>query len=43
MSELSRPTRLPPRDLLSLGLLGLRTRKMRAGLSALGISIGIAP
>ncbi|WP_328603162.1 ABC transporter permease [Amycolatopsis sp. NBC_00345] len=30
------------RDLLSVGLLGLRTRKARAALSALGISIGIA-
>ncbi|MGW5619296.1 ABC transporter permease [Streptomyces olivaceus] len=29
-------------DVLSLGMLGLRTRKMRAMLSALGISIGVA-
>ena len=38
----SQPVRLAPTDLLALGLLGLRTRKMRAVLSALGISIGIA-
>ncbi|MBK3574890.1 ABC transporter permease [Streptomyces sp. MBT65] len=38
----SRPVRLAPLDLLGLGLLGIRTRKMRAALSALGISIGIA-
>ncbi|MEU1162651.1 ABC transporter permease, partial [Streptomyces sp. NPDC005921] len=31
-----------PLDLLGLGLLGIRTRKLRAALSALGISIGIA-
>ena len=35
-------TRLGPRDLLGLGLIGIRTRKLRAVLSALGISIGIA-
>jgi putative ABC transport system permease protein len=34
--------RLRPADLLRVALLGLRTRKMRAALSALGISIGIA-
>ncbi|MFI5927787.1 ABC transporter permease [Micromonospora sp. NPDC051543] len=34
--------RLTPLDLLELGLLGLRTRTVRAALSALGISIGIA-
>ncbi|MFG1871913.1 ABC transporter permease [Micromonospora arborensis] len=38
----SRPTRLAPTDVLRLGLLGLTTRRMRAVLSALGISIGIA-
>ncbi|MCX4993622.1 ABC transporter permease [Streptomyces sp. NBC_00568] len=40
----ARPTtvRLTPLDLLGLGLLGIRTRKVRAALSALGISIGIA-
>jgi len=37
-----RPVRLSPLDLLGLGLLGIRTRKMRAALSALGIAIGIA-
>jgi len=37
-----RPVRLAPLDLLSVGLLGIRTRRMRAALSALGISIGIA-
>ncbi|MFE7120060.1 ABC transporter permease [Streptomyces sp. NPDC057654] len=37
-----RPVRLSPGDILRLGLLGVRTRKMRAALSALGISIGIA-
>jgi putative ABC transport system permease protein len=34
--------RLTPGDVLRLGLLGLRTRKTRAALSALGIAIGIA-
>lgn len=34
--------RLAPGDVLRLGLLGLRTRKLRAVLSALGISLGIA-
>ncbi|WP_052853196.1 MULTISPECIES: FtsX-like permease family protein [Streptomyces] len=38
----SRPVRLAPSDVLRLGLLGIRTRRMRAALSALGISIGIA-
>ena len=38
----TRPVRLAPLDLLGLGLLGIRTRRMRAALSALGISIGIA-
>ncbi|MFC9972471.1 ABC transporter permease [Spirillospora sp. NPDC127200] len=33
---------MTPRDLLSLGLLGLRARKPRAALSALGVAIGIA-
>ena len=36
------PARLGPADLLRVALLGIRTRKMRAALSALGISIGIA-
>ncbi|RQW99560.1 ABC transporter permease, partial [Micromonospora inaquosa] len=38
----TRSTRLAPTDVLRLGLLGLTTRRMRAVLSALGISIGIA-
>ncbi|MEV7784537.1 ABC transporter permease [Streptomyces sp. NPDC088106] len=38
----TKPACLAPSDLLGLGLLGLRTRKLRAALSALGISIGIA-
>ncbi|MFD5425451.1 ABC transporter permease [Streptomyces sp. NPDC127084] len=37
-----RRVRLSPADLLRLGLVGIRTRRMRAALSALGISIGIA-
>lgn len=37
-----KPVRLSFLDLLGLGLLGLRTRKLRAALSALGISIGVA-
>jgi putative ABC transport system permease protein len=36
------PVRLAPADILRLGLLGISTRKLRAALSALGISIGIA-
>jgi putative ABC transport system permease protein len=40
--ELSRPVRLGPADLITIGLVGLRTRKLRAALSALGIAIGIA-
>ena len=35
-------SRLLPRDLLRLAFVGLRTRKLRAALSVLGISIGIA-
>jgi putative ABC transport system permease protein len=42
MNEPLRPTRLAPIDLLALGLIGIRTRKLRAALSALGIAIGIA-
>ncbi len=38
----ARPVRLTPVDLLSLGTLGIRTRRMRAVLSALGIAVGIA-
>jgi putative ABC transport system permease protein len=37
-----RAVRLAPLDLLGLGLLGIRIRRLRAALSALGISIGIA-
>jgi putative ABC transport system permease protein len=33
--------RLPPRELFGVALQGLRTRKLRAALSALGIAIGI--
>jgi putative ABC transport system permease protein len=36
------PRRLAPADLLRLASVGLRTRKLRAGLSALGIAIGVA-
>jgi putative ABC transport system permease protein len=35
-------SRLTGRDLLRVGSLGLRTRRVRAALSALGISVGIA-
>jgi putative ABC transport system permease protein len=48
-AEVSAPTtsgridtpRLSPRELLGVALLGLRTRRLRAALSALGIAIGI--
>jgi putative ABC transport system permease protein len=36
------PARLPARDLARVAGAGLRTRRLRAGLSALGISIGVA-
>jgi putative ABC transport system permease protein len=36
------PARLRPTDLARLATVGLRTRKLRAGLSALGIAIGVA-
>jgi putative ABC transport system permease protein len=36
------PARLRPSDLAGLAVVGLRTRKLRAGLSALGIAIGVA-
>jgi putative ABC transport system permease protein len=36
------PRRLRPSDLARLAGVGLRTRKLRAGLSALGIAIGVA-
>jgi len=35
-------SRLHPRDLVGVSGIGLRTRRLRAGLSALGIAIGIA-
>ncbi|MFF3652606.1 ABC transporter permease [Streptomyces sp. NPDC002181] len=38
----TRPVRLSPVDVLALGMLGIRTRRIRAALSALGISLGIA-
>jgi putative ABC transport system permease protein len=36
------PVRLRPSDLAGLASIGLRARKLRAGLSALGIAIGVA-
>jgi putative ABC transport system permease protein len=36
------PARLGPGDLARLAAVGLRTRKLRAGLSALGVAIGVA-
>jgi putative ABC transport system permease protein len=36
------PARLRPGDLMGLASIGLRTRKLRAALSALGIAIGVA-
>jgi putative ABC transport system permease protein len=36
------PARLRPGDLAALASIGLRTRKLRAALSALGIAIGVA-
>ena len=36
-----RRARLPARELFGVALQGLRTRKLRAALSALGIAIGI--
>ena len=36
------PARLRPGDLAGLAIVGLRTRKLRASLSALGIAIGVA-
>ncbi|BCL16687.1 ABC transporter permease [Micromonospora sagamiensis] len=40
--ERLRPARMHPRDVLRVGGVGLRTRPLRAFLSALGIAIGIA-
>ncbi|MFJ7909540.1 ABC transporter permease [Kitasatospora sp. NPDC096204] len=42
MTPAPRRTRLRPTDLLRLGMIGPRTRRMRSALSALGISLGIA-
>ncbi len=42
MLELPKPVRLGPRELLSLGTVGLRTRPVRTVLAAVGIAIGIA-
>ncbi|MGW6705909.1 ABC transporter permease [Streptomyces sp. NPDC054956] len=42
MSPSRRRTRLRPADLLRLGMIGPRTRKVRSALSALGICLGIA-
>jgi putative ABC transport system permease protein len=42
MNATVKPVRLSAPDLLRLGLLRARTRPMRAALSALGISIGVA-
>jgi putative ABC transport system permease protein len=41
-TAISRRRRLQPSDLTRLATAGLRTRKLRAGLSALGIAIGVA-
>jgi putative ABC transport system permease protein len=37
-----RPSSLQPRDVLRVGLVGLRTRRLRAVLSVLGVALGIA-
>ncbi|MFB7214721.1 ABC transporter permease [Streptomyces sp. NPDC056255] len=42
MTACTRRVRLRPVDLLRLGMIGPRTRKMRSALSALGICLGIA-
>jgi putative ABC transport system permease protein len=42
MTPALEPRRLRPSDLARLAAVGLRTRKLRAGLSALGIAIGVA-
>jgi putative ABC transport system permease protein len=42
MSVQIAPSRLAPADVLRTGSIGLRTRRLRAALSALGIAIGIA-
>ncbi|MFD4414500.1 ABC transporter permease [Streptomyces sp. NPDC058476] len=40
--DILRPARLSPADVVRVGAVGLRTRPLRAFLSALGIAIGIA-
>jgi putative ABC transport system permease protein len=40
--EIALPKRLRPSDLARIASVGLRTRKLRASLSALGIAIGVA-
>src|ERR1700722_11817873 len=40
--QIAAPQRLRPADLGRISSVGLRTRKLRAGLSALGIAIGVA-
>jgi putative ABC transport system permease protein len=42
VSAVLAPSRLPAADVLRTGSLGLRTRRLRAALSSLGIAIGIA-
>jgi putative ABC transport system permease protein len=42
MTDVLTPRRLRPTDLGRLASIGLRTRKLRAALSALGIAIGVA-
>ena len=42
MTPRLRAGKLRPSDLLRVAVVGLRTRKLRAGLSALGIAIGVA-
>ncbi|HEY6276180.1 MAG TPA: ABC transporter permease [Streptosporangiaceae bacterium] len=41
-SSLTAPRRMTPADLTRVASVGLRTRKLRASLSALGIAIGVA-
>jgi putative ABC transport system permease protein len=42
MTEILNPGRLSPADLARVASIGLRTRRLRAALSALGIAIGVA-
>src|SRR5215207_1602266 len=42
MTSAPPPSRLLARDVLAVGSVGLRSRRLRAALSALGIAIGIA-